>query len=103
MGTQSVHLFKPAGLRYLSRWQLRPQTPPTHSPGWGMVMGGGVRRAYSHAFKNVSLLHETMENVHSRREVWSFTCKCEALSGGGAAGMTELNIEEFYTLTRSLN
>lgn len=39
MGTQSVHLFKPAGHHYLSQWQLHPQTHPhTHQGGgWSWV------------------------------------------------------------------
>lgn len=28
---QSVHLFEPAGHRYLSQWGLHPQTPPSNT------------------------------------------------------------------------
>lgn len=41
--TQSVHLFEPAGHRYLSQWRLHPQTHPHARRGGGTVGGGGVQ------------------------------------------------------------
>ena len=41
--TQSVHLFEPAGHRYLSQWRLHPQTHPRARRGGGTVGGGGVQ------------------------------------------------------------